>query len=247
LKYSFSQNEDEIIIETYDRNQNGTDVFKRNIIYIDKDFYKILKVEDNYCKGFKTTSKVNNNNKIIDTGHPRICFDDTPENQDLVQTSRIVEDSLYYCYSGNIYKTSKNDTEQIFSNSYLIHAKNLFLKHYNGGGNKDMKWRSGYRFPDLSKDGNKIICFDSYYKEKSVKDICKYIIEIDIETGSINPKIKVQGSKYDIISNIKYSPEDKYILFSHWSVNSFKNYIFNTQNYGLKELPSGDYLFWLEP
>jgi len=242
----FHQVGDTLIIEAYSRNQNGIDFFKRKRYFINIDSFKILKVEEIERKGIATIKFVSNEFTNNTDTLPDIVFDDELRDFYLIQNSRVVNNHIFYTLSGNIYKTTpkKKRELQYKQNKYSISKNNLFLQHYKGGGNKDMKWRTGFRFPDISKDMKEIICFDTYYKVKKNKGDYKYIVKIDIETLSINPLIKIP-CKFIEVRKIMYSPDDSYIFYSYLTESNYFCNIYNQKNSEIIELPRGYYIFWL--
>lgn len=233
---SIFQTGNELILEVYNKNQVGDSIFNRKQLFFDKKTFKIVKSNIVMRFGRKQDLLVANNTKpfkIIDTIID-ISFCDELEVNDLVQRSRVINDCQVYTESGNIYMTNNKGMDT------------LLLHHYKGGGNSDMKWRRGYRFPDLSSDMKNIICYDTYYTDNERITNNKYIVEIDIKTLNIIPKIKINNSEYFFqINNIMYSPDDKYIFFSYLTNTKYICAVYNQQTSELIEIPSGYYILWI--
>ncbi len=246
---SIRQLADTLIIEVFDAKQKGPDWFKRRQFFFDTKTFKLLRCAEIIKKG-KFINSEQTDSMGIETLQSYIKFEDAPiyyPASYLIEKSRIVDDTFYYSYSGNIYKSLKEGQNEIYGYTYSKHRKNLFLHHYKGGTSSNMKYHNGYRSPDLSSDKRKIICYDSYYKKGKKDKNTKYIVEIDTKTLTVTPKFEFISGWSPIKIYLMYSPDDKYIFFSYFlSVSNCFCFVYNQETSELIELPIGYYPFWLK-
>ncbi len=159
------------------------------------------------------------------------------------QKSRIVNNIQIIAKKGNLYiKNIKNDEIEL-----LLEYRIKYNEEYS-------KFVQGYAFPDLSRDGKRVIFIDSrpkyntnntsffekfrnFFRNKTKT----YMIELDL----ISRKKRIYIlDKYVYFP--KYSYSNQLILFftpKYPSLNEY--YIFDLKTKEIKEIPSCEYAFWV--
>jgi len=232
FEQAIQQKGDTLLVEVYKSEQNGDRRFKRRRYYLHMPTWESLKHEEYWVKGEKSWTFITDGEKrkarVVDS-ISNITFEDESQEDDLLQKSRIVDGYHAYTHAGDI---------------HMVNAKgqdSLLLPHDKARGNYAMKWKFGYRFPDLSNDRRKIICYDSHYNTNKKYTATKYIVEVDIETLAVTPIFEFAGGSHPILLHLMYVPDDRYIFLDyihHYNMKegnySYAAYLYDQVNRSLE-------------
>lgn len=235
LPQSFRQNVDTLIFITYDKNQKNDSLFERYRCCINLKTFCISKKEE------RSEGKLFipfNSKRNPDSASRFIEFFDEDrlwQYRFEINKSREISNLQIITINGNVYLKSMDNTI-------------LLLEHYAQNLTFNSKFNLGYLFPDLSKDSKSFICLDTYYGGLGRWKVRKYyndsyIVKINIESLKTEPVIKVPKSR---ISNIRYSPDDRYIYFYSESknYNYFGNFVYDTIE--AKSIRIKRFIMWLK-